>query len=143
MQLLTSLERHDSNTVQHLMAVQRQHRKRSAVSRFAESAARKVAKNDVSDSPIAAGSSMDSNIPAATAVGGTSFAEGSQGTRAASVGGENSVLGVTKDIVGAMVIMEGKNQGRRIYRLRERRTPRLTQLPEFADEGDVDMVDCC
>ena len=143
MQLLTSLERHDSNNVQQLMAVHPQQRKRPAVSRFAESAARKAVKHDISDSPIAAGSSMDSNITAATAVAGTSFAEGSHGMTTVSVGGENAVLGVTKDVVGAMGIMEGKNQGRRIYRLRERRTPRLTQLPEFADEGDVDMVDCC
>lgn len=142
MQLLTSLERHDSNNVQQLVAVQRRHRKRPAVSRFAESAARKAVKHDISDSPIAAGSSMDSNIPAATALVGTSFAEGSQGMGAASVGGENAVLGATNDIVGAMGIMEGKNQARRVYKLRERKTQRLTQLPEFADEGDVDMVEC-
>jgi len=156
MQRWASLEQHDSNNVQQHAAVPKKQKKRTwpVASRDAGLAARKAGKYGYSDSPVAAASRQHSSDLTATAVAGlgssTSFAEGSlgvggndieMGMMASSAGAAGSSLGMEEGAAGIAEVLEGMRHERRVYKLRERRTPRLTQLAEFQDD-EVDVMEC-
>ena len=156
MQQWASLEQHDSNNVQQHAAVPKMQKKRTwpGASRDAGLAARKAGKHGYDDSPAAAVSRQHSSVLTATAVVGlsssSSFAEGSLGVGgsdvemgmiASSAGAAGSSLGMEEGAAGIAEVFEGMRHERRVYRLRERRTPRLTQLAEFQDD-EVDVMEC-
>ncbi len=161
MQRWASLEQHDSNNVQQHAAVPKMQKKRTwaGASRDAGLAARKAGKYGYHDTPVAAVSRQHSGVLMATAVVGlgssSSFAEGSlgmggndlermsadMGMMASSAGAAGSSLGMEEGGAGMAEVLEGMRHERRVYKLRERRTPRLTQLAEF--QGDeVDVMEC-
>ena len=156
LQRWASLEQHDSNSVQQRAAVPKMEKKRSwpVASRDAGFAARKAGKYGYSDTPIAAVSRQHSSGLTATAVVGlsssSSFAEGSlgvggndveMGMMASSAGAAGSNLGMEKGAAGIAGAFEGMRHESRVHKLRERRTPRLTQLAEFQDD-EVDEMEC-
>ena len=80
----------------------------------------------------------------------SSFAEGSlgvggndveMGMMASSAGAAGSNLGMEKGAAGIAGAFEGMRHESRVHKLRERRTPRLTQLAEFQDD-EVDEMEC-
>ena len=156
LQRWASLEQHDSSDVQQRAAVPKVQKKRSwsGATRDAGLAARKAGKHGYDDTPVAAVSRQHSSDLTATAVGGlgssTSFAEGSlgvggndveMGMMASSAGAVGSSLGMEGGAAGIAEVLEGMWHGRRVYKLRERRNPRLTQLAEFQDD-EVDVMEC-
>ncbi|DBA90289.1 hypothetical protein WJX77_005262 [Trebouxia sp. C0004] len=160
MQRWTLLEQHDSSYVQQCAAVPKMQKKRSCpgASRDTGLAARKAGKYGHNDTPVAAVSRQHSSGLTATAVvglGSSSFADGSLG-----LGGNDvdmmsahmgmvessaevaiSSLGMVEGAAGMAGALEGMTRGRRVYKLRERRTPRLTQLVDFQDD-EVEVMEC-
>ena len=161
MQRWASLEQHDSSNVQQPAAVPKMQNKRSwpMESRDAGLAARKAGKCGYNHTPVAAASRQHSSDLTATAVVGlgssSSYAEGSLKAggndvemmsanlrmMASSAGAAASSLGMEEGAAGIAEALEGMRHERRVYKLRERRTPRLTQLADFQDD-EVEVMEC-
>ena len=60
---------------------------------------------------------------------------------ASSAGAAASSLGMEEGAAGIAEALEGMRHERRVYKLRERRTPRLTQLADFQDD-EVEVMEC-
>ena len=157
MQQWAALEQHHSSNVQQCAAVPKMQKKRSwpEASRDAGLAARKAGKYGPNDTPVAAVSRQHSSVLTATAVvglGSSSFAAGSlgvggngvemmsanMGMMASSAGAAGSSLGMEEGAAGMAGALEGV---RRVYKLRERRTVRLTQLADFQDD-EMELMEC-
>jgi len=161
MQRWASLEQHDSSNVQQCAAMAKiQKKKRSwpQASRDTGLAARKAGKYGHNDHPVAAVSRQHSCVLTATTmvrVGSSSFAEGSlgvggnddemmsanMGMMESSAGVAGSSLGMEEGAAGTAGALEGMRHARRVYKLRERRTQRLTQLAAFQDD-EVEVMEC-
>ena len=160
LQRWASLEQHDSSDVEQRAAVPNMQKKRSwpVASRDAGLAARKAGKYGYNDTPVAAVSRQHSCVLTATTmvrVGSSSFAEGSlgvggnddemmsanMGMMESSAGVAGSSLGMEEGAAGTAGALEGMRHARRVYKLRERRTQRLTQLAAFQDD-EVEVMEC-
>jgi len=63
------------------------------------------------------------------------------GMMESSAGVAGSSLGMEEGAAGTAGALEGMRHGRRVYKLRERRTQRLTQLAAFQDD-EVEVMEC-